>query len=102
MGTSRWPTGFWLRTAFILTCVGALTHIADIVARGLAEHRVPWGNMYEFIAAITCMAVLVMIAVSVKFRAYYIGLFVLLPVVLVPGRRRHLSCTPRPAAWSPR
>ncbi|MGH3394870.1 MAG: c-type cytochrome biogenesis protein CcsB [Streptosporangiaceae bacterium] len=82
VGTSRWPTGFWLRTAFTLTCVGALTHIADIVARGLAEHRVPWGNMYEFIAAITCMAVLVMIAVSVRFRAYYIGLFVLLPVVL--------------------
>jgi cytochrome c-type biogenesis protein CcsB len=81
-GTSRWPTGFWLRTAFTLTCVGVLAHVADIVARGFAEHRVPWGNMYEFIAAITCMAVLVMIAVSVKFRAYYIGLFVLLPVVL--------------------
>jgi cytochrome c-type biogenesis protein CcsB len=80
--SSRWPTGLWLRTAFILTCVGAVTHIADIVCRGLAEHRVPWGNMYEFIAAITCMAVLVMIAVSIRFRAYYIGLFVLLPVVL--------------------
>ena len=80
--TGRWPSGFWLRTAFTLTCIGAVLHITEIVCRGLAEHRVPWGNMYEFIAAITCMAVLVMIAISIRFRAYYVGLFVLLPVVL--------------------
>jgi cytochrome c-type biogenesis protein CcsB len=79
---SRWPSGFWLRTAFALTCVGLATHILAIVTRGLAEHRVPWGNMYEFIGAITCMAVLVLVVTAVRFRAYYIGLFVLLPVVL--------------------
>jgi cytochrome c-type biogenesis protein CcsB len=77
-----WPSGFWLRTAFALTCVGLATHIVAILTRGLAEHRVPWGNMYEFIAAITCMAVLVLVVAAVRFRAYYIGLFVLLPVVL--------------------
>jgi cytochrome c-type biogenesis protein CcsB len=77
-----WPTGFWLRTAFSLTCVGLLAHLGAITTRGLAEHRVPWGNMYEFIAAITCMAVLVLVAASIRFRAYYIGLFVLTPVVL--------------------
>jgi cytochrome c-type biogenesis protein CcsB len=78
----RWPAGFWLRTAFTLTCLGLATHIVAIVTRGLSEHRVPWGNMYEFIAAITCMAVLVLVVAAVRFRAYYIGLFVLLPVVL--------------------
>jgi cytochrome c-type biogenesis protein CcsB len=78
---SRWPSGFWLRTAFTLTCIGLVAHLGSIMTRGLAEHRVPWGNMYEFIAAIACMAVLVMVAASVRFRAYYIGLFVLLPVV---------------------
>jgi cytochrome c-type biogenesis protein CcsB len=77
-----WPSGFWLRTAFSLTVVGVLLHLAAIATRGLSEHRVPWGNMYEFIMAITCMAVLVMVAMSVRFRAYYIGLFVLVPVVL--------------------
>jgi cytochrome c-type biogenesis protein CcsB len=77
-----WPTGFWLRTAFGLTCAGLLAHIASIVTRGISEHRVPWGNMYEFISAITCMAVLVLVVAAVRFRAYYIGLFVLLPVVL--------------------
>ena len=79
---SRWPAGSWLRTAFVLTCLGLVVHIAAIITRGLAEHRVPWGNMYEFIAAITCAAVLVLILAAVRFRAYYMGLFVLLPVVI--------------------
>jgi cytochrome c-type biogenesis protein CcsB len=78
----RWPSRIWLRFAFLLTCAGAVFQIFAIFARGLAEHRVPWGNMYEFIAAFTCAAVLVLIAASVRFRAYYMGLFVLLPVVL--------------------
>lgn len=77
-----WPAGFWLRTAFGLTCAGLAAQVTAIVTRGLSEHRVPWGNMYEFIAAITCMAVLALVLASVRFRAYYIGLFVLLPVVL--------------------
>jgi cytochrome c-type biogenesis protein CcsB len=77
----RWPTGFWLRAAFGLTCVGVVTQMVAILTRGLSEHRVPWGNMYEFIAAITCMAVIVLVVASVRFRAYYIGLFVLIPVV---------------------
>jgi len=79
---SRWPTGFWLRTAFGLTVLGLLTHLTAVVSRGAAEHRVPWGNMYEFIAAIALMAVAVLIAAAIRFRAYYLGLFVLLPVVL--------------------
>jgi cytochrome c-type biogenesis protein CcsB len=77
----RWPTGFWLRTAFGLTCIGLVVHLSAILTRGLAEHRIPWGNMYEFISAICCMAVIVLVAAAVRFRAYYIGLFVLVPVV---------------------
>ena len=76
-----WPSGFWLRTAFSLTCVGLLAHVIAILTRGLAEHRVPWGNMYEFISAICCMAVIVLVAAALRFHAYYIGLFVLIPVV---------------------
>jgi cytochrome c-type biogenesis protein CcsB len=82
---SRWPSGFWLRLAFGLTCIGVTLHVLAILTRGLAEHRTPWGNMYEFIAAFTCMAVLVLVAASVLYRAYYLGLFVLLPVVLGLG-----------------
>src|SRR5215472_7679978 len=79
---SRWPSGPWVRAAFLLTCVGLLLQMTSVATRGLAEHRVPWGNMYEFIAAITCAAVLMLVLAAVRFRAYYLGLFVLLPVVL--------------------
>ena len=79
---SRWPLGPWQRLAFLLTCVGLVLQLAAVATRGLSEHRIPWGNMYEFIAAITCAAVLVLVVLAVRFRAYYLGLFVLLPVVL--------------------
>jgi cytochrome c-type biogenesis protein CcsB len=79
---SRWPLGTWQRLAFLLTCIGLALQLAAVATRGLSEHRIPWGNMYEFIAAITCAAVLVLVAGAVRFRAYYLGLFVLLPVVL--------------------
>ena len=80
--TSPWPQGRWLRSAFALTCAGLVLHIASVASRGLSEHRVPWGNMYEFIAAITCAAVLVYVLAAIRFRAYYLGLFVLVTVVL--------------------
>jgi cytochrome c-type biogenesis protein CcsB len=79
---SRWPSGPWVRGGFLLTCVGLAFQMISVASRGLAEHRVPWGNMYEFIAAITCAAVLMLVLAGVRFRAYYLGLFVLLPVVL--------------------
>jgi cytochrome c-type biogenesis protein CcsB len=82
---SRWPSGFWLRLAFALTCVGVTVHVIAIITRGVSEDRVPWGNMYEFIAAFTCMAVLVLVAASVWYRAYYVGLFVLVPIVFGLG-----------------
>jgi cytochrome c-type biogenesis protein CcsB len=81
-GQSRWPQGTWLRAAFLLTCAGLLLHTVSIAARGIDEQRVPWGNMYEFIAAITCAAVLVLVLAAIRFRAYFMGLFVLLPVVI--------------------
>jgi ABC-type transport system involved in cytochrome c biogenesis permease subunit len=67
---------------FLADVRGLVLHMASVGTRGLSEHRVPWGNMYEFIAAITCAAVLVLVLGAVRFRAYYLGLFVLLPVVL--------------------
>jgi cytochrome c-type biogenesis protein CcsB len=82
---SRWPKGFWLRLAFGLTCLGLTAHVLAILTRGIAEHRTPWGNMYEFIAAFTCMAVIVFVAASVWYRAYYMGLFIMIPIVFGLG-----------------
>ena len=78
----RWPQGTWLRLGFLLTCAGLVLQLTAVATRGLSEHRIPWGNMYEFIAAITCAAVLALVFGAIRFRAYYLGLFVLLPVVL--------------------
>jgi cytochrome c-type biogenesis protein CcsB len=84
-GSTPQRPGVWVRTALVLTIIGLTAHIAGILTRGLSEHRVPWGNMYEFVMAITCMAVIVLVAISLRYKAYYIGLFVLLPVVFALG-----------------
>jgi cytochrome c-type biogenesis protein CcsB len=86
--------GVWVRVAFILTCTGLAAHLTGIVARGVAEHRVPWGNMYEFIMAISCMAVIVLVVVASRYHAYYIGLFVLIPVVFALGLAVTVVYTP--------
>ena len=80
--------------AFILTCTGLAAHLTGILTRGLAEHRVPWGNMYEFIMAISCMAVIVLVIVASRYKAYYIGLFVLIPVVFALGLAVTVVYTP--------
>jgi len=87
---SRWraggaPAGPWIRAALGLTVIGLATQILGIVTRGLAEHRVPWGNMYEFVMAITCAAVIAFLGLSFRFRVYAVGLFFMAPIVLALG-----------------
>ncbi|MFW0107528.1 c-type cytochrome biogenesis protein CcsB [Rothia sp. P7181] len=36
------------RIAVAIMIIGALVHAIGVVTRGIAAHRVPWGNMYEF------------------------------------------------------
>ncbi len=84
-GTSTARPGWWVRLALTLTIAGLITHITGILLRGISEDRVPWGNMYEFITAITCMAVIAFVAAVIRYKAYYIGLFVLIPVVFALG-----------------
>jgi cytochrome c-type biogenesis protein CcsB len=87
---SRWraggaPAGPWIRAALALTVIGLGTQILGIVTRGMAEHRVPWGNMYEFVMAITCAAVIAFLGLSFRFRVYAVGLFLMAPIVLALG-----------------
>ena len=87
---SRWraggaPAGPWIRAALALTVIGLATQILGIITRGMAEHRVPWGNMYEFVMAITCAAVIAFLALSFRFRVYAVGLFLMAPIVLALG-----------------
>jgi cytochrome c-type biogenesis protein CcsB len=93
-GQARRPAGFWVRLAFTLTCIGLAAHVTGILTRGISEHRVPWGNMCEFITAITCMAVIVLVVMAVRYHAYYMGLFVLVPVVFALGLAVTVIYTP--------
>lgn len=82
---SRWAplTG---RAAVAATAAGVLAHLGCLVARGLAAGRVPWGNMYEFVLAVTltgALAWLVVLARRPSLRP--LGLFVALAEVLLLG-----------------
>jgi cytochrome c-type biogenesis protein CcsB len=73
----------WGLAAMVLTIVGALSHTAVLVTRGLATDRLPWGNMYEFATATVLVAVVAYIVFAVRAPGLrHIGLFVLAPVVL--------------------
>jgi cytochrome c-type biogenesis protein CcsB len=86
--------GRWVRIAVVLTSVGLAAHIGGVVLRGLAVHRLPWGDMYEFVTALTCVAVTFFLAVMLRYRAYYLGLFVMGAVVLVLGLAETVIYTP--------
>src|SRR4051794_27871490 len=72
-------------TAVALTVVGWGLHIGSVTTRGLAAHRVPWGNMYEFSCMVALGAVTVFLVLVARHRARFLGAFVMAPVVLYLG-----------------
>jgi len=91
---SVWREGPWVRAAVACTAVGALAHLTAVVTRGLAVHRAPWGNMYEFITALTCVAAIFFGYIVVRYRAWALGVFVMGAVVLALGLAETLIYTP--------
>ena len=85
--------GSWVRVAMALSVVGVLAHTGAVVTRGLAVHRAPWGNMYEFVTALTCVAALFFLFVMVRYRAWALGVFVLGAVVITLGLTETLIYT---------
>jgi cytochrome c-type biogenesis protein CcsB len=77
--------GGWVRAALAATMVGLAGHVLGVITRGLAVHRIPWGNMYEFVTALTCVAVMFFLGLMLKYKAYYLGLFVMGAVVVGLG-----------------
>jgi cytochrome c-type biogenesis protein CcsB len=73
------------KAAVAVTVAGWLAHIAAVVTRGLAVHRVPWGNMYEFSVMVTLVAVTVYLVLLARQPVRYLGAFVMAPVVLYLG-----------------
>jgi cytochrome c-type biogenesis protein CcsB len=71
--------------ALALTVIGWVIHIGSVVSRGLAAHRVPWGNMYEFSSMACLLAVTTFLFLLTRYRVRYLGAFVMVPVVLYMG-----------------
>jgi len=71
-----------------------LAHVAAVTTRGLAVHRAPWGNMYEFITALTCVAAIFFGYIVVRHRAWALGVFVMGAVVVALGLAETLIYTP--------
>jgi cytochrome c-type biogenesis protein CcsB len=73
----------WGAIGIALTVLGAFTHLATLVTRGLATERLPWGNMYEFATAVVLVAVIAYTGLAVRTPVLrHMGAFVLAPVVL--------------------
>jgi cytochrome c-type biogenesis protein CcsB len=86
--------GGWVQTAVGLSVLGALAHLVEVVTRGLAVHRAPWGNMYEFITALTCVAAIFFCYVMIRYRVWMIGVYVMGAIVITLGLARALINTP--------
>jgi cytochrome c-type biogenesis protein CcsB len=85
--------GRWVTTAVLLSSVGVAAHLTAVITRGLAVHRAPWGNMYEFVTALTCIAALFFLFVLIRYQAWTLGVFVMGAVVVTLGLAETLIYT---------
>jgi cytochrome c-type biogenesis protein CcsB len=68
------------------TALAVLAHGAVLVTRGLAAGRVPWGNMYEFVLALSLVGAVTWLALVLARPALRpLGVFVTLTLVLILG-----------------
>jgi len=77
--------GRWVVAAVVFAMIGAAAHTTAVITRGLAVHRAPWGNMYEFITALTCVAVIFFLFAMIRYRVWTLGVFVMGAVVVTLG-----------------
>jgi cytochrome c-type biogenesis protein CcsB len=74
------------RVAVGINCLGLALHLAALATRGLAAHRMPWGNMYEFIISVAFVGSAVWLGVLArKPQIRHLGLFVTLALVVLLG-----------------
>ncbi|UQU64722.1 c-type cytochrome biogenesis protein CcsB [Couchioplanes caeruleus] len=70
-------------------------HLGTVVTRGLAAHRMPWGNMYEFVLAVTLVGSAVWLGVLTRRPAVrHLGLFAALALVVLLGAAGLIAYTP--------
>lgn len=73
------------RNGLALTVVAFVVHLFAVVARGVAAHRLPWGNMYEFITAASLFIVAAYLVFAIRYGQRWLGLLVTLLAALANG-----------------
>ena len=86
--------GSLLRGAVALTLLGLALHLAGVITRGVSVHRLPWGDMYEFVTSLTCVMVIFFVAVMFRFRVWRLGLFLTGAAVVALGLAQTVIYTP--------
>ncbi len=89
-----WTAGPWIRIAVALSALGITAHVVAVTSRGFAVHRAPWGNMYEFVTALTCFAAVFFGYILLRYRAWALGVFVMGALVISLGLAETLIYTP--------
>lgn len=73
------------RMALSITAIGVALHVMGVVTRGMAAHRLPWGNMYEFVTSAMAFAALAYIFLAWRFKMRWLGLPMTLLLSLMNG-----------------
>ncbi|WP_238188527.1 cytochrome c biogenesis protein CcsA [Paenibacillus sp. L3-i20] len=88
-GGKRWRnndtqthTKRWSLVAFILAMAGFVTHITYFFTRWIGSNQVPTSNMYEFMAFMGLVIMLVFIIMTAIYRSWVLGLFTL-PLTII-------------------
>jgi cytochrome c-type biogenesis protein CcsB len=66
-----------------LLVLGVSLHLTSLVLRGFATGRPPWGNMYEYMALASFVAVAAWVVMMRKFPIRRLSAFLLLPIVIL-------------------
>jgi cytochrome c-type biogenesis protein CcsB len=78
-----------------LNWLALVLHIGTVVTRGVAADRMPWGNMYEFILAVTLVGSAVWLGVLTRWPGIrHLGLFAALTLVVLLGAAGLIAYTP--------
>jgi len=80
LGAARRPVA---NVAVALMVIGVLLHAFAVIARGLAAHRVPWGNMYEFCTTGALLVAAVYLLFLIRKDIRFLGTFVAGLVVIM-------------------
>lgn len=84
-GKARVKRSRWMRSAFALTVLGFVLHLAATALRGIAAERVPWANMYEFALTATLAIVLTFLVTQFFTDIRFLGALVTGMAVLFLG-----------------